>query len=386
MTPDSAAGSVTAARTALIVNPSPDVYGADLQMLQTVSALVEAGWRVVVALPEGGPLVPRIHEHGADVAFLAFPVLRKGNGIRGLVTMLARAAGSLPRSVRLIRGLRASVLIVNTVTLPWWLLAGRASRTPTIGHLHEAETQVRRIVRKVLVAPLLLADAVIVISKSTYQTMAEVQPRLASRAHLIYNGVPQPPEEPTDAARTRPFRLAVVGRLSPRKAPDVAIEALAALCADGYDVSLEVAGSTFPGYEWYEEELRERAARPDLAGRVTFSGYASPLWPVLERADAVLAPSLHEPFGNAVVEAQLSARPVVAAASQGHLESVVEGQTGLLVEPGNAAAMAAATARLIEEAQLARALAVDGRSEAIRRFSVERYRSEVVALVEAVAH
>lgn len=373
------------AGTVLIVNPSPDVYGADLQMLQTLSGLVGDGCRVVVALPEDGPLVPRIQALGAEVIFIRFPVLRKGNaGARAMLTMLAEAVGCLPRSIKLIRHLQPSLLIVNTVTLPWWLLAGKLTGTPAIAHLHEAEKQVRRIVRKALVAPLFLADAIIVISKSTLETMAEVQPKLAGRAHLIYNGVPEPTEEPVDAARAQPLRLAVVGRLSPRKAPHIAIEAAALLSQQGYDVALEVAGTTFPGYEWYETELRERANQADLAGRVSFTGYVSPIWPVLQRTDVMLAPSLHEPFGNAVVEAQMSARPVVAAASQGHLESVTDGRTGLLVAPNDAEAMAAAAKRLIDDAALAARLAEDGREEALRRFSVARYHREVVALMHDV--
>ena len=125
--------------TVVVVNPSPDVYGADLQMLQTVTALVEAGRRVVVALPEDGDLVPRLRACGAEIEFIDFPVLRKGNAsAKALLTMMARAVASLPRSCRLLRRLRPAALIVNTVTLPWWLLAGRLTRTPTIGHLHEA--------------------------------------------------------------------------------------------------------------------------------------------------------------------------------------------------------------------------------------------------------
>ncbi len=369
----------------VVVNPSPDMYGADLQMLQTVAGLVEDGRRVVVALPADGPLVPRIQAQGAEVVFIRFPVLRKGNAsARAMVTMLVEAVRSVPRSVRLLRHLRASALIVNTATLPWWLLAGRLSRTPTVGHLHEAETQVRRIVWKVLLAPLLLADAVIVISRSTLDTMAGVQPRLRARARLIYNGVPQPPSDPQPALRGRPFRLAVVGRLSPRKGPHVALEAAALLRRDGYDVRLDVAGSPFAGYEWYEDQLRDRAAADDLAGAVSFLGYVASSWSVYADCDVFLAPSLHEPFGNVVVEAQLSLRPVVAAAAQGHLESISDGETGLLVEAGNAEAMAAAVARLIDDEQLAARLAEQGRREAIRRFSVERYRREIADLVSAL--
>jgi glycosyltransferase involved in cell wall biosynthesis len=369
-------------RSAVVVNPSPDIYGADLQMLQTVLALVESGWGVTVIVPEDGELVPRIRQCGANVIFVRFPVLRKGNATPGaLLRMLLEAIGSVPRSLRLLRDLKPSVLIVNTVTLPWWLLAGRLSRTPTIGHLHEAETEHPRLVRKALVAPLFLAHSIIVISRTALAAMTEVQPRLARRAQLIYNGVPQPPDPPADATRAEPIRLAVIGRLSPRKGPHLALEAVGRLRAVGYNVTLDVAGSTFPGYEWYEAELRERAERPDLRGAVEFSGYCSPVWPVLQRADIVLAPSTHEPFGNVVVEAQMCRRPVVAAASYGHLESIVHDDTGLLVPAGDPDALAGAVKRLITDPELADRVARNAETEAVRRFSVERYRREVADLI-----
>ena len=296
--------------------------------------------------------------------------------------MMSRAVASLPRSCRLLLRLRPAALIVNTVTLPWWLLAGRLTRTPTIGHLHEAETDAHRLVRKALVAPLFLAHAVIVISQASREAMTAVQPRLGRRAQLIYNGVPQPPDPPTDATRGQPIRLAVVGRLSPRRARTWLWRRSASSPTAGYDVTLELAGSIFPGYEWYEDELRERADRPDLRGVVEFSGYAAPVWPVLQRADIVLAPSTQEPFGNVVVEAQMSRRPVVAAASHGHLESIADARTGLLVPAGDPAAMADAVERLIADPELADRVARTAELESVRRFSVERYRQEVAALVE----
>lgn len=373
-------------RTVLIVNPSPDVYGADLQMVQTAAALVERGWRVVVALPHDGTLVSRLTAGGAEVVFIRFPVLRKGNAnALALVRMGWQALTSLPRCWRLVRHLNAAVLLVNTVTLPWWLLVGKLSRTPTVGHLHEAETEARRIVRQAMVAPLRLADAVIVISRAALDSMNDAQPVLNDRAHLIYNGVPGPPEPAVDARRDGPTRLVFVGRLSPRKAPDVALETLATLRRDGYDVELELAGSVFAGYEWFETELQSRAAAPDLAGHVHFSGYCAPIWPALERADILLAPSLREPFGNAVVEAQMARCPVVAAASAGHLESITDGETGLLTKPGDPVAMATAVKRLIDEPQLAAQMAQNAHVEAARRFSVERYRAEIGALVERLA-
>jgi len=372
--------------TTLIANPSADVYGSDLQMLETISALVGAGGRVVVTLPAGGPLVPQVRERGAEVAFVEYPVLRRANqSVAAFAQMALSAVAAVPRLVHHLRRTRPSVVYVNTVTLPWWLLAARLTRTPVVCHVHEAETADSRLVKLALVWPLRLADAVIVISRAAMSAMVEVVPTLAGRAHLVFNGVPQPTEEPVPPARREPFRLVVVGRLSPRKAPHLALEAAAQLRTAGYPVEIELAGTAFPGYEWYVDELRARSDEPDLAGKVTFAGYCNPIWGNLQAADIVLAPSLREPFGNAVVEAQLSLRPVVATGALGHLESITDGQTGLLVEAGDVEGMTAAVARLIDDPSLADRLAVSARQSAVDRFSTDRYRREVVEIVAALS-
>ncbi len=54
-------------RTVLIGNPSADVYGSDLQMVESASALVADQWRVVAAVPEHGELVDLLRDRGAEV-------------------------------------------------------------------------------------------------------------------------------------------------------------------------------------------------------------------------------------------------------------------------------------------------------------------------------
>ncbi|MDO9379192.1 MAG: glycosyltransferase family 4 protein [Nocardioidaceae bacterium] len=343
-----------------------------------MSALVDGGWHVVVMMPADGRLVPRLRDRGAEVRFVSFPVLRRANqSPLAFAAMLLQALLAVPRMALVTRRMRPDLVYVNTITLPWWILAARVARTPVLCHLHEAETTDRKVVRQALLAPLLLADAVVVISRSVLDAMLAAHPRLHTRARLVYNGVPQPPEPPVPARRGSPFRLAVVARLSPRKAPHLALEATARLREQGRDVVVDLHGSVFDGYEWYLEELKERAARPDLRGAVTFGGYTSPIWSALESSDAVVAPSLREPFGNAVVEAQLALRPVVATAAQGHLESIADGRTGLLVEAEDVDGMTAAIARLMDDPRLAEDLAAQARAEAVDRFSLERYAVEL---------
>jgi glycosyltransferase involved in cell wall biosynthesis len=233
-------------------------------------------------------------------------------------------------------------------------------------------------------APLLVAATVLVNSRAAQATLLRAVPALRRRTSVVHNGLPGPPDEPTPPASPTdgPRRIVLVGRLSPRKGNDVALEALALLRAEGRDISLELYGSVFPGYEWFEEQLRARSYESDLAGSVHFGGYTSPTWPALARAEVVLVPSRAEPFGNTALEAQLAGRPVVASAVQGLQEIVTDEKTGLLVPPDDPAALAAAIASLLDDPERARRLAAAGQRSAKANFGLERYRG---AITEAVA-
>ena len=211
---------------------------------------------------------------------------------------------------------------------------------PVLAHVHEAEDTQHLVIRAGLNAPLLAATQIVANSGAARRVLLDAQPLLASRTRVIHNGVAGP-RSPLAPLRTRgaaePFRVAMVGRLSPRKGTMVALEAVARLRAGGADARLDVCGSVFPGYEWFEAELRERAGRADLAGAVAFHGYVSPTRPLLEAADVVLVPSFGESFGNVAVEGMLAGRPVVACDGLG-LGEVLSGapRTGRLVPPGDA--------------------------------------------------
>ena len=72
----------------LLVNPGADVYGSDLQMLESVRGFIEAGHRVLVVVPSEGPLVAMLEGAGAVVQQTDFPVLRRTDqSARGLARL-----------------------------------------------------------------------------------------------------------------------------------------------------------------------------------------------------------------------------------------------------------------------------------------------------------
>ncbi|MBD9698238.1 glycosyltransferase [Flavimobilis sp. GY10621] len=365
----------------LVAHPSADVYGSDLQLLETVEAVREVGWAVTVTLPGPGPLVSRLEDVGAAVVVdPGTPVLRKSALTpHGLVRLGAIALRAAVTGRATLRRMRPEVVLVNTVTIPTWLVAARLARVPAVCHVHEAEDGVPWLLQRALVAPLRLASTLLVNSRASADVLTAVDTRLGDRITVVHNGVPDAgPPAPLRARRAGdPARLALVARISPRKGVDVALEAVALLRAEGRDVTLDVCGTPFRGYEPFEAELRARAAQPDLAGAVRLLGYKSPTRPTLDDADIVLVPSRQEPFGNTAVEALLAGRPLVASATQGLTEIVTPGRTGLLVPPGEARALAQAVATLLDDPEHAARIATAGRAEAVRRFGVERYRTTV---------
>lgn len=370
----------------LVVNPGSDVYGSDLQVLESVRALAGSGAEVLVLTPEPGPLQQRLTDAGARVAVQRFPVIRRAYlSPRGLVRLGVEVTRAVPALASTLRASRPDVVYVNTTTIPWWIGAARVARVPVLCHVHEAEDADPGPVRRMMATPLLLADRVLFISRTAQRAALEVFPRLRTRSVVILNGVPEREKPPVPPPAGRRPRLALVSRLSERKSQHVAIEAVDLLRARGHLVELELAGTVFPGNEAYEARLHEEVRRRDLGELVTFSGYVSPSSAVFDRCDIALSLSIRDALGNVVVEAQLAQRPVVAAAAGGHLESIVDGVTGLHVEPGSATAVADAVERLLADPETARSIAVAGRHSAERLFGVDRYGAAVVALVGLLA-
>ena len=371
------------ASSVLIANPGADVYGSDLQLLEAVGALIEGGVKVHVAVPQSGPLVSQLQARGAEVTVLPFPVLRRGDqSVRGLVLLAFRCFVALPRMMRMTRAVGAQAVVVNTVTIPWWLLVGRLSRRRTICYVHEAELEDPLPVRLALYLPLRLANRLIMISGAAMDAATRTVPSLRARATIVPNGVPDRQDEPSPPAVGSVFRVGVVARLSPRKGTMDALNAVALVRSQQQtEVQLHLYGSTFPGYEAYEEELRRRASLPDLAGAVIFHGYVRPQWPALDAVDVILAPSHVEPAGNSVIEAMYSLRPVIASSAKGHLESVSDEETGLLVPIGDVRSMAAAIDRLIGDADLAAKLGETARRTALANHDVRLYASRIREVV-----
>ncbi len=175
------------------------------------------------------------------------------------------------------------------------------------------------------------------------------------RVSVLPNPAPEvPPLPPRDELRAElgldGRLLAFAGRLGPQKSLDVALEAVAAVPG----VTLAIAGD---GPD--RPALERRARELGLGGRARFLGSVprDGVLRLFRAADAALLSSTWENFPHTVVEALAVGTPVVSTAVGGVPEVVTDGQNGLLVPPGDPAALAAAVARIFDDAALRERLA-----------------------------
>jgi glycosyltransferase involved in cell wall biosynthesis len=127
-------------------------------------------------------------------------------------------------------------------------------------------------------------------------------------------------------------------------------------------------------------ELREELEREAEGSSVRFLGARDDVPELLASLDVFAFPSLFEGLCLAVIEAQAAGVPVAATPVGGIRETVVDGETGLLVPTGDPPALAAAIRRLLEDRPAAEAMAAEAKRRVRERFSVERMVEETLRL------
>lgn len=374
----------------LVIHPGAELFGSDRMLLESVRGLIASGASVIVTIPETGPLVDELATAGASVVVVPMLVLRKSFlRPRNWVRLISASFRGFAAALRLIRRQRPSAVYVSTITIPQWPIAARLMGVRSVTHIHEAEASGNIWVNRALYLPHFASQRIIINSRFSLQTLASAVPALAKRTTVVLNGVYSPDEVAPPRASIDTLRILYVGRLSPRKGPDVAIEALRVLRDRGVNANLTILGSPFPGYEWYEKQLLTMTRESSLEDQVEMLGFAADVWPVIAGADVVVVPSrVDEPFGNTAVEAVLANRPVIVSDTSG-LREAVDGYTSALsVRPGDSHALADALETVAQDWGVMAAATERSAEQARARHSPAEYRRRVAALVRgsATAH
>lgn len=199
-----------------------------------------------------------------------------------------------------------------------------------------------------------------------------------ARVVLIHNGAPRP-DVPRRAANDTP-RLLMLGELGPRKGTPELIAALATpeLRARRWTATLAGNGPV--------DEFRSKVAALGLSDRMTLPGWQSSeqVKALLAVADIFVLPSRQEGLPVAILEAMAGNVAVIATPVGAISDAIVDGQTGLLVPPGDVPALATALVRLIDDTTLREALSRQARARFEEKFTIDRTADQTAALYREI--
>ncbi|MEW6681758.1 MAG: glycosyltransferase family 4 protein [Nitrospirota bacterium] len=253
-------------------------------------------------------------------------------------------------------------------------------------------------------------DAIVGCSTHILRRILEKFPHLDKKCSVVFNGadvglfVPSVGAVAMNSPDT--LRILFVGRISPEKGVHILVEAFKLVAAEYPTARLELVGGTgsmpeeflvslsddpavkglkrFYGRD-YLEDLRNRIPE-GLADRVRFHGSVAhgELAGHYSRATVFAISSLSDAFPLTAIEAMAAGLPVAGSAVGGIAEAVVDESTGLLVEPDNPEALAAALSRLLGDSNLRRRMGSAGRERALRLFSWRAIADQVSRVYDTV--
>ena len=365
----------------------PFFGGPQNQALQTVGPLEARGVNTAVVMPdEPGAAAERLRAAGIDVVLLPLHRLRAVPD----PFIQVRFLGSLPREVaalrRLIRDRSIDVVQVGGLVNPHAAIAARLEGVGVVWQL--LDTRAPMVLRRLLMPwVVVLADVVM----TTGVGVAHAHPgatRLGSRLVPFY-----PPVDTSvfcpDAARRAAARVELgispgailvgtVANLTPQKGLEHFVAVAEWLHAGRPDVRFVILGSAMETHGAYHARIR-RMVRESAVGRAGALRIVEPgkrVAELLQSLDVFLLTSvpLSEGVSTTVLEAMATGIPVVSTDVGALSEVVADGVTGRVVAPLDDAAMVAATAVLLDDAETRARMGAEA-----RRRATELYDSEVCA-------
>lgn len=366
-------------KTVLFVSHSAELNGAERMLLDVLCGLDRGKFRPFLALPRPGPLQREAEEAGimTRVLPMKWSLTERSKIWKQPLTRVWNVPGVI-RMAWLIRNEAVDLVVTNTSAIWTGAFAARRASVPHVWFVHEILDGENPLLSHILGRKALIRRmnelAVRIVANSRASARAFEG---SGKAVVIGNGIDTRRRSAPDLAALGislglgeggPV-LGIIGKIYPGKGQKEAVLALDLLKRLRPDVRLLVVGGVKD--RRYAGEVRETVRRLRLEKDVIFPGFREDLPEILALLKVLILASTVDSLGRVGLEAMAAGTPVVAVAAGGLPEIVIDGRTGVLVESADPTRIAEGVARVLDDPELARAVAEGG-----RRFVEENYSLE----------
>ena len=319
-------------RKVLCIHQSAELYGSDRSFLSAVLAIANDNITDII-LPFKGELSDIFEDKKFDVKYFKYGILRK-NDVKRPIRFIFNTIKGVFFYYKKFKS--HDVVYINTIVMLSSILAAtlyRISSREIICHVREIPSSKQIFFFRTLFK--ISGVTLVFNSKATREAF-----RLPGE--VIYNGVDDIhcyiSNDINTPLNTTQIRLLLIGRINTWKGHELLIDAIIAnYLRNGENrVKLDIVGSPFEGYEYLEDELKQKVEKYNLSNDIQFIPFTKHPEKYFISADYVVVPSIKpEPFGRVAAEAFSAGKPVIAANHGGLAEIVTNMQDGYLFEPNN---------------------------------------------------
>jgi glycosyltransferase involved in cell wall biosynthesis len=341
----------------LFVSHETTLSGAPIQLVHLAGWLQNAGWNILVATPDQGPISDMLATAG--VPTIVEP------------TLLSDLTHAWLRE----RCAEFDVVVANTIASWPAIRAAHLEEKPALWYLHETLVAVR-LIRAIpeMASALTMVDLLVTPTRQTariYEGLTEAP------IEVVPYGIPRPPV--LSSSESERIRFLTLGSFEPRKGQDVLAEAISKMDGAALErCAFRMAGRVLDD-EFYDE-LKMAVADLEQVELIDALDHASALT-LLNETDVLVLPSRDETMPIAILEAMGLGKAVVSTDVGGVREWLRDGMNGLVVEKEDPAALSVALATCANRPEFVEQLQAAGSRTFDRHFTLDRFASRFAALL-----
>jgi glycosyltransferase involved in cell wall biosynthesis len=367
----------------LYLTSSPHLAGAERCLLNIVCHLDSERFQPIVLIPAEGPLAKGLRENGIDVRVYNLGVLENKRELCS-PKFLPRFFSMVIAAIRLallIRSEEVELVHSNTSGVLVGALGATLVGIPHIWHVREILMQPRWLWSIMQWLIPIMSTRVICISTAVKEHF-HIWSKLLNKLVIVHDAIDM---ERFIRDLDQGFildknshhympRVGMLARINPWKGHTTFVKAAKAVLRKCPKTQFYIVGGCLPTYQDIKRTLENLVLELGIENQLHLLGDLpiSQVAAVVNQIDILVVPSTSpEPFGLTILEGMAFEKPIIASGAGGPRDVVINGATGLLVPPGDPAALAQAIIALLEDDLLRKQMGKAGKQRLIEQFSLK---------------